>query len=72
MSETKKKTAKKTLSRFKGVTWAVRKNKWKAQIMCDYVNKHLGYFHKEEDAAKAYNEAAKKLFKKFAATNAVD
>lgn len=43
------------VSRFQGVSWKREYNKWCAQ-RC---GKHLGYFEREEDAAKAYNDAAK-------------
>lgn len=43
---------------YKGVSWNKFANKWSASIKLDYKKKHLGYFLSEEDAAKAYNEAA--------------
>ena len=61
----------KTVSIYKGVIWSKQRNKWKARI---YVNKKcywLGYFTSEEDAAKAYNEAAVKMLGKFAVLNAI-
>jgi len=39
-------------SKFKGVCFHKIRNKWIASI----ARKHLGYFEKEEDAAKAYND----------------
>lgn len=53
-------------SQFKGVTWAARSQKWKAQIMQDGVNYHLGLFDREEDAADAYRTAAIERFGEFA------
>jgi hypothetical protein len=45
-------------SRFKGVGWNKRKRKWVAQIKVNGKNRHLGYFAREEDAARAYTEAS--------------
>jgi hypothetical protein len=55
----------KMYSQFKGVTWHHRNKKWKAQIMKDGKNYHLGYFDVEEDAALAYELKAQELFKEF-------
>lgn len=44
---------------YKGVSWSKFAKKWCAYIKIDFAKKHLGYFLKEEDAAKAYNEFAK-------------
>jgi len=43
---------------YKGVSWSNFANKWCAYIKVSFKKKHLGYFLYEEDAAKAYNEAA--------------
>ena len=45
-------------SEFVGVAWAVRQEKWKAQIVAGGRTKALGYFATEEDAARAYDAAA--------------
>ncbi len=55
-------------SMFKGVRWIVRLNKWCARI--GRSGKHyLGLFNTEEQAAKAYDEAAKKQYGEFSCLN---
>jgi hypothetical protein len=56
-------------SGFKGVTWFGRDQKWKAQIMVNRKNYHLGYFHTPEEAARVYDRAALKFFGEFASLN---
>lgn len=63
-----KKSAKAT-SRYKGVYWHKHQKKWTAQITAAGKSRHLGYFTNETDAARAYDTAAKKLHKAFAALN---
>lgn len=45
----------KKVSKFKGVSWHSRDNKWQAQIMVDGIVKHLGYFKSDEAAARKYD-----------------
>ena len=59
-------------SKFKGVYWFKRANKWRAQINVANKSIHLGYFLEENDAAKAYNIAALRYFGKFAKINNVE
>lgn len=61
----------KGLSRFKGVTYSKRDRRWIANIRVDGINKCLGYFVIEEDAAKAYADAAKKHFGMFACLDSI-
>lgn len=61
----------KTASRFKGVVfakWAGKKG-WRASITIDRRNRHLGYFASEEEAASAYDNAARVEFGVFARLN---
>ena len=48
-------------SRYKGVSWQSKSNKWKAQIQIDGKGTHLGYFNDEEEAAHKYDEAGAPL-----------
>lgn len=53
-------------SKFKGVSWHKRIQRWQASIRKDEKLIHLGYFGKEEEAAAAYRTAALELFGEFA------
>lgn len=57
------------LSPYKGVTYFSAQNKWAARITSDRKRVFLGYFDNDEDAAKAYDLAAKDMFGEFARTN---
>jgi hypothetical protein len=63
-----------TTSKYKGVSWDRHAKKWKAQINPGDKkgNLHLGYFHKEADAAVAYDTAARGFFGEFALLNFPD
>jgi hypothetical protein len=54
-------------SRFKGVFWSV--NRWQAAIRDDYRKVYLGQFKIEEDAARAYDDAARRIHGAFARLN---
>lgn len=58
-------------SGFKGVQWDKKRNKWHAQIKSHGKVTHLGNFFCIIKAAKAYNEAAKKIHEEFAWLNEV-
>ncbi len=58
-----------TSSKFKGVWLAY--GKWSSKIRCNGKGYWLGTWENEVDAAKAYNEAAKRLFGEFARLNEV-
>ena len=53
------------VSKYKGVHWDKQKNKWRASIRIDGRLKCLGRYYNEEDAANAYNVAAKSEFGDF-------
>jgi len=58
-------------SRFKGVCWNKRKNKWQAEIKFNGKSYFLGYFGNENEAATIYNERAKSFFGEYAYLNEV-
>jgi hypothetical protein len=60
---------KKGSSKYRGVSWITRYKKWRAYIYYDGKYKCLGYFDNEEDAARAYDEAAKIYHGEFAMLN---
>ena len=61
-----------TSSKYKGVCWDKRKNKYIACIGINGKLKHIGYFDNEEEAANAYNIKANELFGQFANLNIMD
>jgi len=69
------KRRKNNTSGFKGVCEEKRWNRWRAYIKIDGKQRHLGTFPKTHAgkiaAARAYNKAARSLFKQFAYLNSV-
>lgn len=66
-----KRSRKNTSSKYKGVSWMPKKGKWRAYITVNGKFHSLGSFLSEEDAAKAYNEAAKEMFGEYANLNII-
>ena len=58
-----------TSSQYKGVSWCVARNKWEVCIKQNYKGKYLGRYNNEIEAAKAYDDEAKKLFGEYAELN---
>ena len=56
-------------SKYRGVRFVKRINRWTARIAYNKKQKHLGCFVDEKAAAEAYNEAAKKYHGEFAVLN---
>lgn len=65
----RKKNSGHTYSTFKGVTWHKRKKKWMASLKVAGKSLFLGYWEVPEDAARAYDIAAKQHFSDYARTN---
>ena len=63
------KCAKGASSKYKGVSRRKLDKKWRAVITHEGRHIHLGSFEKEEDAARAYDAAAKIYFGEFAVLN---
>jgi hypothetical protein len=58
-----------TTSKYKGVTWDTARGKWTASIMVSRRRYALGRFENEEDAARAYDDAAQRWFGEFSRLN---
>lgn len=56
-------------SKFRGVSWFEAKQKWEAAIRVSGRKIYLGRFKVEEDAARAYDAAARRYFGDFASPN---
>jgi hypothetical protein len=59
-------------SGFRGVSWCKNQNRWRTRLAVDGNLMHVGYFTDKLEAAKAYNEAAKKYHGEFATLNPIE
>ena len=60
---------KDSLSQHKGACWDKQNQKWKARIMVSGKQKSLGSYASEEEAARAYDKAAREQFGDYACLN---
>lgn len=56
-------------SSFKGVCWNKQQGMWQARIAVDGVRYRLGYYTTAEEAARAYDAAARELHGEYATVN---
>lgn len=68
----KEKSSIKLTSKYKGVSLHSINKNWVARINRDGKLKHLGSFQSENDAARAYNEAALEIWGEFARLNEIE
>jgi hypothetical protein len=59
-------------SKFKGVSWANQKKRWRCRTCVDGKDVWLGYFFDEEQAARAYDAFAREHYGEFAYLNFPD
>jgi len=64
-----RKSSKSCSSKYKGVTFYKKQQKWQGQICVNGKKIFLGEFKEEKQAAKEYDKAAKKYFGEFAKLN---
>lgn len=69
IGNTRKHKSAKVTSRYKGVGWDKRANKWRARGYANQKEVMLGWFTSQEDAAMAYDRWAVKNFGEFAFPN---
>jgi hypothetical protein len=67
-----RKISKLNKSGYNGVSWSIKNKRWVAQIACEKKKIHLGYYKDLIEAAKVFNQAAKKYHGEFAKLNKID
>ena len=60
---------KRTTSTYRGVCWNLRRQMWVAQVNHPSHQRNIGFFHVEEDAARAYDKVAKRIWRARATLN---
>lgn len=56
---------------YKGVSYVKKRKKWQARLYYDSDYKHIGLYATPEEAARAWNEAARRKFGDGAVLNSV-
>lgn len=56
-------------SKYKGVDWYGKYQKWRARVSFNGASKHIGFFKSEENAATAYNIIAERVHGEFSRLN---
>ena len=59
-------------SRYKGISFEKRRQKWKVELRYSGKIKYVGYYTSEEEAARAYDKAARELHGDYARLNFPD
>jgi hypothetical protein len=68
----RKKSSRATHSKYKGIYWHKNIRKWQVEIKFNKKRIHLGCFRNEIEAARAYDNAARKYHAEFACLNFPD
>ena len=58
-------------SGYKGVHWRNDRKKWRVSITCDGIRHDIGLYENKHEAARAYNEAARRFFGQYAKLNKI-
>lgn len=69
LTHSEKLDKKRTKAAFRGISRARKLDRWRAKIVVGGKSIHLGTFDAPEDAAKAYDMAARKYYGAYAVTN---